>query len=157
MPLEEPLQNNPPKERRTNLAPLEEEQEEELPMADQMENVQNNIIPPANVTNNVPTNGQVQGREGDIMERREMRELARLVVTTSSSCLVLTEAARNYELKGFHYNMLPTFLGHANEDPLTFIRTFYATVEHFPLHTLTEDQLRMRCFPQTLRERAKTW
>ena len=150
LPLEGPLHNQ--KERRTNLPPLEEEEEDEIPMANTNENIQNNLNPPENVAEDVPENGQVQERGGDIVERREMRELARPVVTASNSCFVLTDAARNYELKGIHYNMLPSFYGLANEDPLTFIRTFYDTIEHFPLHTLTEDQLRMRCFPHPQRE-----
>jgi len=153
LPLEGPLFE----ERRANLQPFEEEEENEIPMANENENIQNNLNPHENVANGVPANGQVQEREEDIVERREMRELARPVVTSSNSCLVLSDAARNYELKGIYYNMLPSFHGLANEDPLTFIRTFYDTLEHFPLHALTEDQLRMRCFPQTLKERAKTW
>ena len=153
LPLEGPLFE----ERRANLQPFEEEEENNIPMANENENIQNNLNPHENVANGVPANGQVQEREEDIVERREMRELARPVVTSSNSCLVLSDAARNYELKGIHYNMLPSFHGLANEDPLTFIRTFYDTLEHFPLHALTEDQLRMRCFPQTLKERSKTW
>ena len=82
------------------------DEEEEIPMADQTENEQENLIPPANANENIPADGQVDRREGprerEVVERREMRELARPVVTTSSSCLVLTDAARNYELKGFH-------------------------------------------------------
>ena len=156
LPLEGPLHNHSPKERSINLQPLEKE-EDEFPMANSNENIQNNLNPPAHVAEDVPANGQVQGREGEIVERKEMRELARPLVTASNSCLVLTDAARNYELKGIHYNMLPSFYRLANEDPLTFIRTFYDTIEHFPLHMLTEDQLRMRYFPQTLKEIAKTW
>ena len=147
LPLEGPLHE----ERRTNPPPLEEEEEDEIPMANENENIQNNLNPQENVADGVPANGQVQEGGGDIVIRREMRELARPVVTASNSCLVLTDAARNYELKGIRYNMLPSFHGLANEDPLTFIRIFYDTIEHFPLHTLTEDQLRMRCFPQTLK------
>lgn len=89
--------------------------------------------------------------------RREMRELARPVVTNSISYIQLPPAARNYELKALSYNMLPNFHGLPNEDPLTFIRDFYAIVEHFPLNGLNEDQLRMRCFPYTMKDRAKAW
>nr|GMD16188.1 TMV resistance protein N-like [Ipomoea batatas] len=70
---------------------------------------------------------------------------------------MLTDAARNYELKTVHYNQLPSFHGSASEDALTFIRDFYGIVQHFPLNDLTEDALRMRCFPYTLKDAAKTW
>lgn len=47
--------------------------------------------------------------EGD-EQRMEMRELARPVIATSSSCIQLPPAARNYETKALNYNMLPSYL-----------------------------------------------
>ncbi|XP_031120199.1 uncharacterized protein LOC116023344 [Ipomoea triloba] len=88
---------------------------------------------------------------------RLMKDFGRPQVGGSPSCIVLTDAARNYELKTVHYNQLPSFHGSANEDALTFIRDFYGIVQHFPLNDLTEGALRMRCFPYTLKDAAKTW
>ncbi|XP_031120931.1 uncharacterized protein LOC116024170 [Ipomoea triloba] len=88
---------------------------------------------------------------------RLMKDFGRPQVGASPSCIVLTDAARNYELKTVHYNQLPSFHGSASEDALTFIRDFYGIVQHFPLNDLTEDALRMRCFPYTLKDAAKTW
>ena len=53
--------------------------------------------------------------------------------------------------------MLPSFYGLPKEDPLSFIRDFYTTVEQFPMSQLTADQLRMKCFPYTLKDKAKAW
>ena len=39
--------------------------------------------------------------------RVELREFARPLAVASGSCIRLGEAARNYELKGMYYNMLP--------------------------------------------------
>nr|GLL19885.1 uncharacterized protein LOC109169442 [Ipomoea trifida] len=86
-----------------------------------------------------------------------MKDFGRPQVGGSPSCIVLTDAARNYELKTVHYNQLPSFHGLASEDALTFIRDFYGIVQHFPLNDLTEDALRMRCFPYTLKDAAKIW
>nr|GMD39458.1 uncharacterized protein LOC109169442 [Ipomoea batatas] len=88
---------------------------------------------------------------------RLMKDFGRPQVGALPSFIVLTDAARNYELKTVHYNQLPSFHGSANEDALTFIRDFYGIVQHFPLNDLTEDALRMRCFPYTLKDAAKTW
>ena len=60
--------------------------------------------------------------------RVELREFARPMVGASGSCIRLGEAARNYELKGMYYNMLPAFFGLPNEDPLSFIREFYSVI-----------------------------
>ena len=86
-----------------------------------------------------------------------MKEYARPIINTVVSCIQLGEAARNYELKNIHFTMFPSFYDIPNEDPLIFIRDFYATIQTFPLQSLTEDQLRMRCFPYTLKDRAKAW
>ena len=86
-----------------------------------------------------------------------MRELARPMAPTVGSPLLLSTEARNYLLKGCYFNILPSFDGRANEDPLKFIRNFYNALEHLPLRELTEDQFRMRCFPYTLKERASAW
>ena len=90
-------------------------------------------------------------------EDPRMKDFTRPIISTSTSCIQLGEAARNYELKSIHFNQLPSFYGMPNEDPLNFIREFYSVVQTFPLQALNEDQLRMRCFPYTLKDRAKTW
>ncbi|CAH9079820.1 unnamed protein product [Cuscuta epithymum] len=86
-----------------------------------------------------------------------MKEFGRPTVGASPSCIVLSEAARNYDLKTVHFNQLPSFYGLSSEDALIFIRDFYGIVQNFPLQGVTEDELRMRCFPYTLKDAAKTW
>ena len=86
-----------------------------------------------------------------------IKEYTRPIIGTTVSCIQLGHAARSYELKNIHFTMLPSFYGIPNEDPLIFVRDFYVIVKTFPLHGLTEDQLRMRCFPYTLKDRAKMW
>jgi len=71
--------------------------------------------------------------------RVELREFARPMVGASGSCIRLGEAARNYELKGMYYNMLPSFFGLPNEDPLSFIREFYNVIQQMPLGVLNQD------------------
>ncbi|CAL8988218.1 unnamed protein product, partial [Prunus brigantina] len=53
--------------------------------------------------------------------------------------------------------MLPSFYGLPNEDPLTHIKDIFNAVSSFPLTGVTEDQLRMRVFPYTLKDKAKYW
>ena len=62
-----------------------------------------------------------------------MNELARPRAPISGSPLLLPIEVRNYELRGFYFNMLPSFGGKNNEDPLKFIRNFCNALEHFPL------------------------
>ncbi|KAI5317261.1 hypothetical protein L3X38_036968 [Prunus dulcis] len=78
-------------------------------------------------------------------------------IPASPSSILLPTAARNYELKSSHLNMLPSFYGLPNEDPLTHIKDIFNVVSSFPLTGVTEEQLRMRVFPYTLKDKAKYW
>ncbi|KAL5749711.1 hypothetical protein ACOSP7_024314 [Xanthoceras sorbifolium] len=89
--------------------------------------------------------------------QRVMRDFVLPIIEKSPSCILLDDLSRNYELKNIHFNMLPSFYGHATEDPLTFMREFYNTIYSFPLQRLFELQLRMRCFPYMLKDKAKQW
>ena len=86
-----------------------------------------------------------------------MKESARPIICTLVSCIQLGDATPNYELKNVHFTMLSSFYDISNEDPLIFIQDFYAMVQTFPLQCCAEDQLRRRCFPYTLKDRAKAW
>lgn len=77
-------------------------------------------------------------------ERVEMRDFARPMLDVSGSCIRLGSAARNYEMKSMHMNMLPAYHGLPSEDPLSIIRDFYSIAEQMPLQGLNEDQLRLR-------------
>ena len=89
--------------------------------------------------------------------RVALRDIQKLVIGASRSCIRLGDGARNYELKAIHFSMLPTFHGLQSEDALTFLKEFYTTIQTFPLHGLTEDELRIKCFSYTLEDNAKTW
>ncbi|CAA0831349.1 Unknown protein, partial [Striga hermonthica] len=86
-----------------------------------------------------------------------LQTLAQPVIGPVTSCIRLPDPARNYELKMIHYNQLPAFHGLPSKDPLNFIRKFYNVLNTFPLNGLSGDQLKMRCFPETLKDRAKAW
>ncbi|XP_055960526.1 uncharacterized protein LOC126667263 [Mercurialis annua] len=90
-------------------------------------------------------------------QAQRLRDIQRPTVTANPSCIRLSEAARNYELKTFHLNMLPQFNGTATEDSLAFIRDFYGIVQTLPLNNLNEDELRTRCFPHCLKGDARQW
>ncbi|KAK3193684.1 hypothetical protein Dsin_024994 [Dipteronia sinensis] len=88
---------------------------------------------------------------------KTMKDYSRPIVDNHPLCIALDAEAMNYELKSFHYNLLPTFHGIPNEDVLKFIREFYVAIQAFPNNMVTENQLRIRCIPHALKEKAKTW
>ncbi|KAL5846151.1 hypothetical protein ACOSQ3_009675 [Xanthoceras sorbifolium] len=100
---------------------------------------------------------QMQNQHEEPATPPVMRDYALPVIETSLSCILLDEMFRNYELKNIHFNMLPFFHGAASEVPLTFMREFYSIITTFPLQRLSEEQLRMRCFPYIMKNMAKQW
>ncbi|XP_057808488.1 uncharacterized protein LOC131022965 [Salvia miltiorrhiza] len=91
------------------------------------------------------------------VNQRSMRDFARPVVEPKTSSIVLGDAAKNYVLKPMHFSQLPSFYGMPSEDALNFIREFYSVVTDFPPQGLNTDQLKMKCFPYTLKDKAKVW
>ncbi|BFG37607.1 hypothetical protein CerSpe_238810 [Prunus speciosa] len=78
-------------------------------------------------------------------------------IPASPSSILLPTVARNYELKSSHLNMLPSFYGLPNEDPLIHIKDIFNVVSSFLLTGVTTNQLQMRVFPYTLKDTAKYW
>nr|GMD68497.1 uncharacterized protein LOC109178859 [Ipomoea batatas] len=71
------------------------------------------IVPP-------PQNQAVQPR---------LRDIQRPVIGVNPSCIQLSDAARNYELKSFHMNLLPTFNGLGSEDALVSCESSISLVD----------------------------
>ena len=86
----------------------------------------------AEVEENKIVNQQPQAGEV-VPVRRKLQEILMPMVAVNPSCIRLSQAARNYELKHIHLTMLPTFNGLTTKDALAFIRDFYSTVQTLPL------------------------
>ncbi|CAN6570907.1 unnamed protein product [Malus baccata var. baccata] len=90
-------------------------------------------------------------------ELRALEDFAQPIIPNSPSCILLSTEARNYDLKSSHFHMMPSFYGIPNEDPLAHVKEFYNVVSGLPLQGVSEANLRMRVFPYTLKDRAKSW
>lgn len=88
---------------------------------------------------------------------KKLGDFARPTFGVTASAIVLSDAGRNYELRHNHISQLPSFYGMPNEDALLFIREFCTAVHSLPLLTIGEDELLRKCFPYSLKDRAKTW
>jgi len=76
----------------------------------------------------------------------------------SPSCLQLPNVTvANYEIKSSIIQMLPSFYGLNNEDPYKHIDEFLEICSTIKMHGFSEDALRMRLFPFSLKEKAKHW
>ncbi|VFQ86951.1 unnamed protein product [Cuscuta campestris] len=103
-------------------------------------------------------------RQNDNRRREErpppaltLNQRKRPVVPDTPSCIVLSNAARDYEVKNGYINGLPQFHGNSGENPLFFITGFDAFLQGIPRHGISDDDLKMRFFAYTLRGNAKAW
>ncbi|CAH9108666.1 unnamed protein product [Cuscuta epithymum] len=86
-----------------------------------------------------------------------LNERKRPVVAATPSCITLSEEARDYELRQSYFNAMPQFHGLLGENPLNFITEFYGFIQGIPRNGLAEDQLKLKCFPYTLKGAARGW
>ena len=98
-----------------------------------------------------------EGMAANQDELRALEDFAQPIIPNSPSCILLSTEARNYDLKSSHFHMLPSFYGIPNEDPLAHVKEFYNVVSGLPLQGVSEANLRMRVFPYTLKDKAKSW
>jgi hypothetical protein len=77
---------------------------------------------------------------------------------TSPSCLQLPNVmVANYKIKSSIIQMLPSFYGLNNEDLYKHLDEFLKFCSTIKLHGFSEDALRMRLFPFSLKDKAKHW
>jgi hypothetical protein len=77
---------------------------------------------------------------------------------TSPSCLQLPNVtAAHYEIKSSIIQMLPSFYGLNNEDPYKHLDEFLEICTTIKMQNFSEDALKMRLFPFSLKDKAKYW
>ena len=77
--------------------------------------------------------------------------------STQPSCITLPALTANFEIKSGMIQMLPVFRGLANENPYQHVREFEDICGTMKYHQMTEESLKLRLFPFSLKERAKSW
>jgi hypothetical protein len=63
----------------------------------------------------------------------------------------------DYDLEDEEHDLLPLFHGLPDEDALGFMQVYEDITRRFPLKGLTRDEVNMRLFIYTLKDRARTW
>jgi len=63
----------------------------------------------------------------------------------------------NFEIKSRMIQMLPVFRGLANENPYQHVREFEDICGTMKYHQMIKESLKLRLFPFSLKERAKSW
>ena len=109
------------------------------------------------VVNNIANNAAAIADDRD----RAIRDYAVPMLHGLHPSIVRPEIqAQQFELKPVMFQMLQTvgqFSGMPTEDPHLHLRLFMEVSDSFKLHGVTEEALRLKLFPYSLRDRARAW
>lgn len=82
-------------------------------------------------------------------------------IKVGKSAVVLSNEARNMEIKAHHFRDLPKYYGMANEDIIRFLKQFESLIARIPLTvggiTVTDEEIRKKVFPICMQDKAKSW
>ncbi|KAL0433112.1 UNVERIFIED_CONTAM: hypothetical protein Slati_2645500 [Sesamum latifolium] len=87
--------------------------------------------------------------------RRSFKELNAPNSDQQPLCITFTDTEDNFELKSGLINLLPSFQGLTGEDPHKHLKEFHVVCAGMKPHGITDEQLYLRAFPFSLKDKAK--
>ncbi|KAJ9552130.1 LOW QUALITY PROTEIN: hypothetical protein OSB04_016175 [Centaurea solstitialis] len=100
--------------------------------------------------------GEKLSEMGDGNERT-LRELATPDVAQVRICIRYPQGNDNFILKTGLVHLLPSYHGLENEDPNKHLKEFHVVCLSMKPHEVTEDLIKLKAFPFSLKDRAKDW
>ncbi|XP_027121945.1 uncharacterized protein [Coffea arabica] len=97
--------------------------------------------------------------EFSMANTQTLRELATPDLTHQPLCITFTTLAENtsFELKSGLIQLLPSFHGLSGEEPHKHVKEFEVVCSSMKSPGVTEEQIRLRAFPFSLKDAAKDW
>ncbi|CAL8988366.1 unnamed protein product [Prunus brigantina] len=110
----------------------------------------------AEIPNN---NNNVEGGAALVVQpRKPLCEFSIPKVTDQPSCIVYPQlTVDRFELKSGMIHLLPTYYGNTTEDPYMHIKQFFEICATIKIQGLDDEQIKMRLFPFSLKDKAKSW
>ncbi|CAL8988240.1 unnamed protein product [Prunus brigantina] len=93
-----------------------------------------------------------------VQPRKPLCEFSIPKVTDQPSCIVYPQlTVDRFELKSGMIHLLPTYYGNTTEDPYMHIKQFFEICATIKIQGLDDEQIKMRLFPFSLKDKAKSW
>ncbi|CAL2277580.1 unnamed protein product [Prunus armeniaca] len=104
-------------------------------------------------------NNNVEGGGALVVQpRKPLCEFSIPKVTDQPSCIVYPQlTVDRFELKSGMIHLLPTYYGNTTEDPYMHIKQFFEICATIKIHSLDDEQIKMRLSPFSLKDKAKSW
>ena len=93
----------------------------------------------------------------DMAQNRTLKELAAPDVDHQPLCIQYAPLDVNFELKSGLIHLLPSFHGLPGEDPNKHLKEFHIVCSSMKPPAVTEEQIKLRAFPFSLKDEAKEW
>ncbi|XP_042954342.1 uncharacterized protein LOC122290772 [Carya illinoinensis] len=88
---------------------------------------------------------------------RTLRDYLQPVRTSTPSCIIQPLDANNFNFKPEMIPLIPHFHGMDSENPYLHIKEFEEVCSTFMDRTCTKEVIRLKLFPLSLKDKAKTW
>ncbi|XP_027166240.1 uncharacterized protein LOC113766227 [Coffea eugenioides] len=105
------------------------------------------------------TSSDLEQEEIPMVNARTLRELAAPDLTQQPLCITFPSLSDNIsiELKSGQIHLLPSFHGLLGEEPYKHLQEFDVVCNSMKPPGITEEQIKMRAFPFSLKDSAKDW
>ncbi|CAN6583540.1 unnamed protein product [Malus baccata var. baccata] len=110
-----------------------------------------------------PAMGEVINNGGDNPppllppQPRLMRDYTKPTEYNAPSCIALAPITQRFEIRPQIFQLLPIFLEKEEKNPYHHIKAFFKLCSTFTFTNVTEEQIRLRLFPFSLRDKASSW
>ena len=88
---------------------------------------------------------------------RTLKDYLQPTRTTTPSCIILPENAPNFSIKHGMMSVIPQFHGMDSESPYQHLTDFELACATFITRAVTDEFIRLRLFPFSLKDKAKIW
>ncbi|CAL2276883.1 unnamed protein product [Prunus armeniaca] len=108
----------------------------------------------------IPNNNNIDEGGGALVvqPRKPLREFSIPKVTDQPLCIVYPQLTIDrFELKSGMIHLLPTYYGNTTEDPYMHIKQFFEICATIKIQSLDDKQIKIRLFPFSLKDIAKSW
>ena len=116
-------------------------------------------LPESYHTNNKMAEDQSEHGENEHENRhmRTMRDYLQPPRNSSPSCFIFPLTANNFRFKPGMIPLLPNFHGFESQSPYLHLKEFEEVCATFTDQNCSEEVVRLKMFPFSLKDKAKTW